>query len=85
MGLQWRKDLPELFEIVNVALQQITPERTKALEDRWLTKAKPAGSERRLQWYFFFFTQATLLVLFVIGMAKFHKKSCFAKSSRNES
>lgn len=77
-----RNDLPELFNIITVALKQITPEEAKALEDRWLTKAKPAGSERRLQWYFFFFTQAVLLVLFVIGMAKATTRKAVLQKAR---
>lgn len=77
-----RKDLPELFDIITTALKQITPEEAKALEDRWLTKTKPAGSERRLQWYFFFFTQATLLVLFVIGMAKASTRKAVLQKAR---
>ncbi len=76
-----RNDLLELFDIINIALKQITPAEAKALEDRWLSKAKPAGSERRLQWYFFFFTQATLLVLFVIGIARSStRKAVLAKA-----
>lgn len=77
-----RNDLPELFNIVNVALAQITPQERQQLADNWLQKAKPAGNERRLQWYFFFFTQATLLVMFVISFAKgMVRKAVVAKAN----
>jgi hypothetical protein len=64
------KDLPELYNVINLALASITEEDRRSLTDKWLYRAKPAGAERRLQWYFFFFTQAILLCLGVITWAK---------------
>ncbi len=69
-GVAVRTDLPELFNILNTALEEITPEEKKMLADSWLNKSKPVNDGKRLQWYFFFFTQATLLVLLVISLAK---------------
>lgn len=69
-----RKDMPQLFSIINIAFQSLTEEEKSALAHEWLVQAdlevKPRGSERRLQWYFFFFTQATLLCLGVITWMK---------------
>ncbi len=76
-----RTDLPELFSIVDKALAQITPEERKSIADSWLNKAKPAGNERRLQWYFFFFTQAVLLILLLISFVKsLARKAAIAKA-----
>ena len=62
-----RKDLPELSNVVHLALASITEEDRRSLADKWLNKAKPAGAERRLQWYFFFFTQAALLCIGLVA------------------
>ena len=65
-----RSDLPELFSIISKALKHISPEEQKAVIENWLIQAKPAGDERRLQWYFFFFTQAVLLILLIISYTR---------------
>ena len=65
-----RKDLPELSNAIKLALASITDADRRSLADKWLNRAKPAGIERRLQWYFFFFTQAILLCLGIVIWAK---------------
>lgn len=81
-GVAVRTDLPELNNIVNVALAQITPQEKKALADSWLNKAKPAKDSKRLQWYFFFFTQATLLILLLISYVKsYARKAAISKAN----
>ena len=71
-----RNDLPELYNIVNVALASISVDERKSLADKWLYREKPAGLERRAQWYFFFFTQAMLLCLGILTW----NKSCAKKA-----
>ncbi len=76
-----RSDLPELFSIISKALEHITPDEQKVLIESWLIQAKPAGNERRLQWYFFFFTQAILLILLIISYTKsMTRKAVIAKA-----
>ena len=76
-----RSDLPELFSIVTKALKQISPDEQKVLIESWLIKSKPAGDERRLQWYFFFFTQAVLLILLIVSYVKsMTRKAVIAKA-----
>lgn len=65
-----RKELPELFSVVQTALASITEEERLSLTQQWLYQPKPAGAERRMQWYFFFFTQAILLSLGIVMWAK---------------
>lgn len=57
------KNKPELFNIISVALAQITPREKKSLADKWLNMEKPVGAERRLQWIFFFLTESVLVLL----------------------
>lgn len=63
------KDNQILLSILEQALAEIAPDERESLSLKWLSKSRPAGEERRLQWYFFFFTQATLLCLGIIGWA----------------
>lgn len=80
-GVAVRTDLPELFSILNTALAEITPQEKKMLADSWLNKAKPVNDGKRLQWYFFFFTQATLLVLLIISFVKsYARKAVISKA-----
>jgi len=65
-----RKDLPELFSIINLAMASVSEEERQSLADKWLTQAKPAGAERRMQWYFFFFTQAILLCIGLLAWTR---------------
>lgn len=60
------KNKPELFNIISVALSQITPEEQKILAQKWLNQEKPAGVEKHLQWIFFFFSESVLLCLCLI-------------------
>lgn len=81
-GVAVRSDLPELYNIISVALDQITPQEKQALADSWLKKAKPVTDSKRLQWYFFFFTQATLLVLLIISYVKaYARKAAINKAN----
>lgn len=81
-GVAVRTDLPELYNIISVALDQITPQEKQALADSWLKKAKPVTDSKRLQWYFFFFTQATLLVLLIISYVKaYARKAAINKAN----
>lgn len=74
-----RKELPELFNIVHTALASITPEERLSLTQQWLYQPKPAGAERRMQWYFFFFTQAILLSLGIVVWANSLAKNAVYK------
>lgn len=64
-----RQNQEMLFSVINSALAKITPDERESLSMKWINKSRPAGAERRLQWYFFFFTQASLLSLGVIAWA----------------
>lgn len=57
------KNKPELFDIISVAMSQIAPREQKALAEKWLTREKPIGLERRLQWIFFFLSESVLVIL----------------------
>lgn len=61
-----RKDKPELFDVLSMALAQITPAEQNAIAKKWLEKSRPAGIEKRLQWIFFFIVE-TFLVLLAIN------------------
>lgn len=58
-----RHERPELFDIISVALSQITSDEHKKLAKKWLERGRQVGEERHWQWIFFFFTQAVLLCL----------------------
>lgn len=58
-----RKDQRELFNIVSVALAEITPDEKASLAQKWLAGDREDFGEKRWQWLFFFFTQAILLCL----------------------
>ncbi len=56
-----RKDLPQLFNVIDMALANITPRERTLLAQKWLEREKPASRETHIQWLFFFFSEATLL------------------------
>lgn len=58
-----RKDWPELYSVVSLALSRITPEEQAMLAGKWLQQGKPAGQERHLQWIFFFVVESIMLCL----------------------
>lgn len=58
-----RKDRPELFNILTLAMSQITPQEKQRLAQKWLLTDRPDGEEKHLQWIFFFFVESILLCL----------------------
>lgn len=58
-----RKDLPELFDVISIALAQITASEHQKLTDKWLTQSSPESEGKQLQWIFFFLTESVLLCL----------------------
>lgn len=58
-----RNDQPELFDIVSIAMAQITPEEHKKLAMKWLQTDQAKPENKQLQWIFFFLLEAVLLCL----------------------
>lgn len=58
-----RKDQPELFEIISIALGQISPEERQKLANKWFKRQVPETGSKRLQWIFFFLLESVLLCL----------------------
>lgn len=57
------KTLPELFDIISLALAQITPEEHQKLAQKWLVSEQSQPENKQWQWIFFFFLEAVLLCL----------------------
>lgn len=60
------KNMPELFNVVSLALDQISPKEKKLLAEKWLEKEKARPDEKRLEWIFFFFVESILVCLAII-------------------
>lgn len=58
-----RKDQPELFDLISIALAQITPQEHQKLADKWLNQNPPNLENKQAQWLFFFITESILLLL----------------------
>lgn len=52
---------PQLFNVISLAMAQISPAEKEALARKWLEAERPAGRGKHLQWVFFFFSEAFLL------------------------
>lgn len=62
-ALAVNKGRPELFNIISLAMRQISPEMQARLSEKWLKAQKPADRQKRLQWLFFFLVESLLLSL----------------------
>lgn len=58
-----RRDLPELFDIISLAMKQVSPEMQGKLAQKWLKSEKPADGQKRLQWIFFIIVESLLISL----------------------
>lgn len=62
-ALAVRKDLPELFDIISLAMKQISPDMQDRLAQKWFRTEKPDDGQKRLQWIFFLLVESLLISL----------------------
>lgn len=70
-----RKDNPELFNIISLAMKQITPQMQARLAEKWLKAEKPADSQKRFQWLFFFLVESLLVSIGVWQFVKWQGRA----------
>lgn len=80
-----RKDLPELYSIINYAVAEIDAEEKEALAKKWLgVSTRQTAKDKSLEWYIFFFTQAILIVICVMVWANSRVRAmAIAKDQEN--